>query len=441
MDIRKAAALWICLCVMGMTVLAGCGAKDGKEPAEDQGNAVEDKASTEASEVAAEENATEENTAEENTAEAVPDIYGGPEADKEVEGFVTVYSDDKGLSTKVPENYETIWENEEDYWGGLYVYPGKSGEFPSALIRRYENIDVSAADFLQNEYTAFMKRNTDGSYPVTLSVLGDVKEYDIGGMKLPGIEYEMAFDEGGTVHKLSLATKVKAKSTGEDVLVYIDGKYLKGDEAGEELAMTVLDYVTRYFMVEDTEPENEEIKPAPDDSYKAATDVTGPDYETFTAGDGTFSTKYEKSRSAEWLDPEGYWGGIGIYPNPTDAYPYNQVRIYEYVSVPPEEFLLEEYLQYIYRLEDMTGRIEVTDAEGPYEYDIAGSCLPGMLYTIKQSDGSIYKQLVLADRVKDGKTGKVSLVQFCAGYFTDDEADKTWAMEGLDAAVRGFSLE
>lgn len=361
---------------------------------------------------------------------------------EEIDGLITVYSDDKGFSTKLPDTVETLWRDEYEYRGGLYVYPNETDSMPSLEIRRFRNVGSSPEDFLENEYTAFMIRNTTGnSVPLDLTEITDLEEYEIGGKELPMKEYTMEANNGDIYNVRSFAMLDKDRKTGDDVIIYFDAKNFAGNQEYEDWAMSSLDTAVEYFRLYNEGSDDVELKDAPGYDYKAETDVSSSDYETVTSGDGLYHTSCLKNRFPEWLDEEGYWGGIGIYPDESNAYPYNQVRMYEYISNSPAEFLDTEYTGYIERLDDASDKIDLIDTEGPYMYEIGGRRMPGILFTVEHSNGDIYKQFVLADKEKDEASGKEYLVQFCAGYFTNDEDDRDWAMEGLDAAVRGFGLE
>lgn len=187
--------------------------------------------------------------------------------------YKTVTSEVQNFSTQCLETYQTRWDDED----GLYIYTETMGSIPYVLMWRFQEIAISAEQFLEENVRAWMEE----SYGSDLIASSPVETHFVGDKNIPGILFTYKLD-GYTIQSLRLAYKV------DNDIINFTAKYIEGDE---KATMEALDVAVKSF--------SDEIETNPGSTTPASGQENG---KFVITPSESASVKYTK-----YTDPSGYF--------------------------------------------------------------------------------------------------------------------------------------
>lgn len=160
--------------------------------------------------------------------------------------IVYAYSEDTGFYTEYLETYREDWKDEKDHWGGLFIYTEEDTDNYFVEISRYNGSETDPEKYLLEEYMPSLRAQTEaeGGH---VTEEEDVREYEIGNEKLPGLACILEDPGGNRRGFLALAFLTKDDLTRKDRLVRFCAAWDPENETQKERIFRTLDTAFRYF--------------------------------------------------------------------------------------------------------------------------------------------------------------------------------------------------
>ena len=160
--------------------------------------------------------------------------------------YTAVYADDDGFYTEYYDLYETAWEDEDDFFGGIRIYPGENRTAPFVSVRRILGEDGEPQAYLEETLLDEAVAALDAQ-GVTLKNMTSPDAFTNGHDTMAGVTLDGETGNGTPYSVILLIDRYEDDLMSREVLVQFTATYHTTDEEQKTAAEEALDVAVEEF--------------------------------------------------------------------------------------------------------------------------------------------------------------------------------------------------